>query len=147
MPVLGLAMLIVALGFSLMTPSLNSLVSLKVDAGVQGGMMGVTRSATTLARVLGPGWAGALVRVLGQGLAVLFAGALIMAGVIIIALALGADADARTCSRGRRISTDAATYLKDTTGPGQCRDLLLQERVQSFAAARRDPTLLWIVVE
>jgi len=33
---------------------------------VQGGTMGVTRSTTTLARVLGPGWAGAIFHYLGR---------------------------------------------------------------------------------
>jgi MFS transporter, DHA1 family, tetracycline resistance protein len=93
LPLLGPAMLIVALGFSLMTPSLNSLVSLQVQSSVQGGTMGVSRSATTLARVLGPGWAGLLFEYLGKDWP-FFAGALIMAGVIVIALALGADANA-----------------------------------------------------
>ena len=84
---LAIAMLAVALGFGLMTPSLNSLVSLSVDAGVQGGTMGVTRSATTLARVLGPGWAGLLFEYLGKDWP-FFAGAVIMACVIIVALPL-----------------------------------------------------------
>ena len=86
-PLLAIAMLAVALGFGLMTPSLNSLVSLSVDAGVQGGTMGVTRSATTLARVLGPGWAGLLFEYLGKDWP-FFAGAVIMACVIIVALPL-----------------------------------------------------------
>jgi multidrug resistance protein len=88
LPLLAPAMLIVALGFSLMSPSLNSLISLNVDAGVQGGTMGVTRSVTTLARVLGPGWAGILFEYLGKDWP-FFSGAIIMTGVIIIALALG----------------------------------------------------------
>lgn len=85
---LAFTMLWVALGFGLMTPSLNSLVSLSVDAGVQGGTMGVTRSATTLARVLGPGWAGLLFEYLGKDWP-FFAGAMIMAGVIMVAVTLG----------------------------------------------------------
>lgn len=83
------AMLIVAIGFSLMTPSLNSMVSLAVGAGVQGGTMGVSRSMTTLARVLGPGFAGALFEVLGKDWP-FFAGALIMC--VVLALAFGAVA-------------------------------------------------------
>lgn len=86
-PLLGIAMLAVALGFGLMTPSLNSLVSLSVDASVQGGTMGVTRSATTLARVLGPGWAGLLFEYVGKDWP-FFAGAVIMACVIMVALTL-----------------------------------------------------------
>ena len=90
-PLLAPAMLVVALGFSLMTPSLNSLVSLRVQSTVQGGTMGVSRSATTLARVLGPGWAGLLFEYIGKDWPY-FVGALIMTVVIAIALTLGADA-------------------------------------------------------
>lgn len=90
-PLLAPAMLVVALGFSLMTPSLNSLVSLRVQSTVQGGTMGVSRSATTLARVLGPGWAGLLFEYVGKDWPY-FVGALIMTVVIAIALTLGADA-------------------------------------------------------
>ena len=91
-PLLGPAMLVVAVGFSLMTPSLNSLVSLKVPSSVLGGTMGVSRSATTLARVVGPGWAGLLFEYLGKDWP-FFAGALIMAGVIVIALTLETGAN------------------------------------------------------
>lgn len=79
------AMLVVALGFSLMTPSLNSMVSLSAGSGVQGGMMGVTRSATTLARVLGPGFAGLVFEFLGRDWP-FFTGAAIMAAVLVLAL-------------------------------------------------------------
>ena len=79
-------MLVVAVGFSLMTPSLNSMVSLAVGAGVQGGTMGVSRSATTLARVLGPASPGCCLKCLGKDWP-FFAGALIMCAVLAIALA------------------------------------------------------------
>jgi DHA1 family tetracycline resistance protein-like MFS transporter len=61
--------------------------------------MGVSRSATTLARVLGPGWAGLLFEYVGKDWP-FFGGALIMAGVIVIALALGADANAANVEAG-----------------------------------------------
>ena len=77
-------MLVVALGFALLTPSLNSMVSLAVGAGVQGATMGVSRSVTTLARVVGPGFAGLLFEFLGKDWPFI-AGALIMVGVVIIA--------------------------------------------------------------
>lgn len=80
------AMLVVGLGFSLMTPSLNSMVSKAVPAGVQGGTMGVTRSATTLARVVGPIFAGLLFEYLGKDWP-FFVGALVMAGVVWLAAA------------------------------------------------------------
>lgn len=91
------AMLIVAVGFSLMTPSLNSMVSLAVDPGVQGGTMGVSRSATTLARVLGPGFAGLLFEMLGKDWP-FFAGAVIMC--IVLVIAFGATAE-RTAAAAR----------------------------------------------
>lgn len=75
------AMVIVALGFSLLSPSLNSLISLQVGAELQGGTMGVARSVTTLARVLGPGWAGALFYYIGKDWPFL-GGTLVMAAVV-----------------------------------------------------------------
>lgn len=83
------AMLLVALGFSLMTPSLNSLVSRSVSSGVQGGTMGVTRSVTTLARVAGPGFAGLLFEFVGRDWP-FWVGALIMLGVMTVTLGIAA---------------------------------------------------------
>ncbi|MCR4378937.1 MAG: MFS transporter, partial [Rhodospirillales bacterium] len=60
------AMVVVAYGFSIINPALNSLISLRTSASNQGQMMGVARSATTLARVVGPAWAGVLFAVLGM---------------------------------------------------------------------------------
>ncbi|MGF1640456.1 MAG: MFS transporter [Rhodospirillales bacterium] len=79
------AMVVVACGFSLVSPSLNSLISLQVDAVVQGGTMGITRSTTTLARVLGPGWAGAMFHYVGMDWPFL-GGALVMAAVMVLSL-------------------------------------------------------------
>jgi DHA1 family tetracycline resistance protein-like MFS transporter len=79
------AMVIVALGFSLVSPSLNSLISLQVGAELQGGTMGVARSVTTLARVLGPGWAGALFYYIGKDWPFL-GGTLVMAAVVALSL-------------------------------------------------------------
>ncbi len=64
--ILMLAMAILAYGFSTLSPSLNSLISLQVDEENQGAVMGVTRSATTLARVVGPVWAGIIFAQLGK---------------------------------------------------------------------------------
>lgn len=60
------AMVVVAYGFSVINPALNSLISLRTDAANQGQMMGVARSATTMARVIGPAWAGVLFASLGR---------------------------------------------------------------------------------
>ena len=86
--VLGPAMLVVAVGFSLMTPSLNSLISLAVHTSIQGGTMGVSRSVTTLARVIGPAWAGLLFELLGKDWP-FFAGALTMLAVLAMAAGAG----------------------------------------------------------
>jgi len=85
LPWLMAAMVFVAFGFSLVSPSLNSLISLQVDADVQGGTMGITRSTTTLARVLGPGWAGAMFYYLGKDWPFL-GGAVVMAAVMLLSL-------------------------------------------------------------
>jgi hypothetical protein len=41
-------------GFSLMTPSLQSLISRRSDPAKQGGILGVSQSVSALARVAGP---------------------------------------------------------------------------------------------
>lgn len=55
----GLGMLLVALavsvvGFSLVSPSLNSLISRRSDPDRQGGILGVGQSVSSLARIVGP---------------------------------------------------------------------------------------------
>ncbi len=93
LPVLLLAMVIVAYGFAIITPSLNSLISLQAGEDEQGGVMGVTRSATTLSRVLGPVWAGMLFSLLG-GDWPYYTGAVIMLAVAYLGLkALKNDKD------------------------------------------------------
>ncbi len=79
------AMVVVAYGFSVITPSLNSLISLQVGADEQGGVMGVGRSATTLARVVGPAWAGSLFSLIGLDWPY-YAGAAIMVLVLLLGL-------------------------------------------------------------
>jgi DHA1 family tetracycline resistance protein-like MFS transporter len=84
LPYLLLAMTFLGIGFSVMSPSLNSLVSLQVGAEDQGGIMGINRSANTLARVLGPAWAGFLFATLGRDWPY-FSGALLMGLVFLLA--------------------------------------------------------------
>lgn len=87
LPILLIAMLIAGYGFSIITPSLNSLVSLQASEDEQGGVLGVTRSASTLARVAGPAWAGLLFSLLGRDWPY-FGGALVMIFVVVLALTL-----------------------------------------------------------
>lgn len=76
-------MVIVAHGFYIITPSLNSLISLQVGEEGQGGVVGVGRSTTTLARVIGPAWAGSVFLYAGLDWPY-FGGAAIMLLVIIL---------------------------------------------------------------
>ena len=48
------AMAIEVLGFALVNPSLQSLISRRSDPSQQGGILGLAQSATSLARILGP---------------------------------------------------------------------------------------------
>lgn len=81
------AMAIIAYGFGVITPSMNSLISLQVGPGEQGGVMGVTRSATTLARVVGPAWAGTMFMFLGKDWPY-FGGAMVMIVVVYLGVRL-----------------------------------------------------------
>ena len=88
LPVLIAAMVILAYGFSIINPSLNSLVSQNVGEDERGGMLGITRSASTMARVLGPTWAGYLFAIFGKDWPY-FGGAIVMLIVVVIAIQLG----------------------------------------------------------
>jgi MFS transporter, DHA1 family, tetracycline resistance protein len=54
LPLLMVASAIEVTGFALMTPSLQSLISRRSDPAKQGGILGVSQSTSSLARVLGP---------------------------------------------------------------------------------------------
>ncbi len=82
--VLILAMAIAGFGFALISPALNSLISLQVNEEEQGAIMGVARAATTLARVAGPAVAGGLFGFLGRDWPY-HAGAAIMVVVMVLA--------------------------------------------------------------
>jgi DHA1 family tetracycline resistance protein-like MFS transporter len=85
LPLLLVAMVVAGYGFSIVSPSLTSLISLQVGDDEQGGIMGVTRSAATMARFLGPAWAGLLFDTLGRDWPY-FGGALVMAVVVGLSL-------------------------------------------------------------
>jgi len=78
------AMVIVAYGFSVINPSLNSLISLMTESTAQGTVMGAARSATTMARVIGPMWAGLLFAGLSKDWPY-WAGAVVMIFVAVLA--------------------------------------------------------------
>ena len=80
---LVIAMSIAGYGFSVISPALNSLISLQAGDDEMGTIMGVTRSTSTMARFTGPAWAGFLFGVLGRDWPY-FVGALIMVIVMIL---------------------------------------------------------------
>lgn len=73
-----------AYGFSIVSPALNSLISLEADAGNQGSVLGLARSASILARVVGPALAGVLFAAFGRD-APYFASAALMLVVFLVA--------------------------------------------------------------
>ena len=81
---LVMAMVIIAYGFSVINPSLNSLISLLTENTAQGTVMGAARSATTMARVIGPMWAGFIFASLGKDWPY-WAGAVVMVFVAVLA--------------------------------------------------------------
>ncbi len=76
-----------ALGMGLLSPSLNSLISREASFDEQGGILGVSQSASSLARIVGPFLAGPLFQYAGRD-APYALGALVMAGVVALALRL-----------------------------------------------------------
>ncbi len=112
--ILLVAMVIVAYGFSVINPALNSLISLRTDAANQGQMMGVARSATTMARVVGPAFAGILFAQLGKEWPY-YAGTVLMLVVAVLALrSLKDNQDAKA----QALSTvSTAPEEEDTSAP------------------------------
>lgn len=90
LPLLLVAMVIVAYGFSISSPALNSLLSLKVPADQQGGILGIGRSASTLARVFGPIAAGYLFAQFGRDWP-FYTGAFLMAAILLMSLKLSSS--------------------------------------------------------
>ena len=82
-PLLVVAMSLLALGMGAMQPSLNSLISRRAAPERQGEVMGVAQSVGALSRVLGPIIAGALFSGLGANSPFLW-------GALLVAIALAA---------------------------------------------------------
>lgn len=58
---------ILALGMGFNSPSLMSMISRRADADMQGGVLGLSQSLASLARVIGPAWGGWLYDRYGMG--------------------------------------------------------------------------------
>jgi MFS transporter, DHA1 family, tetracycline resistance protein len=86
-PLLLLVNLLLAGGMALLTPSLNSLVSRQAQIDEQGGILGVSQSASSLARAVAPPLAGMLFDLSGRNTPYMV-GAAFMLLVVILALRL-----------------------------------------------------------
>lgn len=78
-------MVIMSYGFSVMFPAMNSLVSRSAGSERQGGVLGLSRSASTLGRVIGPAIGGVLFAFLGRN-APYVGSAILMAGIFWLAV-------------------------------------------------------------
>ena len=87
LPLLVGATGLLALGMGMTQPSINSLISRRAAASEQGEVMGVAQSFGSLARILGPAFAGTLFGGLGRN-APYYAGAALMALVLAVAFRL-----------------------------------------------------------
>lgn len=90
------ALYLVALGLAgsggLAQPSVSSLISRAASANTQGGTLGISQSAASLARVIGPVLAGALFQQLSPGAPYLLAGGLALAAAACVRVKGQADA-------------------------------------------------------
>ena len=90
LPLLLVASACLAVGMGLLNPSISSLISRQAGIDERGGILGVSQSGASLARVVGPAIAGPLFELLGRN-APYYAGALVMLGVLGFALRLPRD--------------------------------------------------------
>ena len=82
-PILGVAVSALALGIGLTQPTLNSLISRRAGADEQGGVLGVSQSVGSLARVLGPVTAGFFFSQWGRNWAFWWGAALVAAALLL----------------------------------------------------------------
>ena len=78
---------LLALGMGLLNPSITSLISQQADIDERGGILGVSQSGSSLARILGPAVAGPLFQGFGRD-APYYTGAAVMALVVALAARL-----------------------------------------------------------
>ena len=95
------SLLAVGLGWGLLAPSLQSLVSRRAMANEQGEVLGVNQSASALARVIGPVAAGWSYGALGPGLGFVAGGLLIAAAAAWVRVMPGQDRPAPVPPQGR----------------------------------------------
>ena len=94
LPTLLITLVIIAYGFSISSPALNTLLSLNVPDEQQGSILGIGRSASTLARALGPVISGYLFAFIGKNWP-FYIGAFLTLIVLILALNFPKDTKER----------------------------------------------------
>ncbi len=82
---LVIALLAVSVGFGMLSPALTSHLSHQAAPGSQGALMGLGRSVSTLARVLGPSAAGVVFHLMGKDWP-FYVGGLVL--IVVVALAI-----------------------------------------------------------
>ena len=90
LPFMMVALIVATYGFSVVTPALNSELSLGASEDVRGGVLGLGRSASTLARAAEPAGAGYLFAFAGMDWPFI-TGAVIMAVVLVVSYTKGSD--------------------------------------------------------
>jgi len=98
LPALLAASACLALGMGLLNPSLNALISHEAAVDERGGIMGVSQSGASLARIVGPAAAGPLFSFFGRD-APYYMGAIVM--VVAVAMALRILRGARAAAIGK----------------------------------------------
>ena len=96
-----LSLIAVGIGWGLMAPSLQSLVSRRALANEQGEVLGVNQSASALSRVIGPVAAGWAYGALGPGLGFVAGGLLIVAAALWVRWMPGEKVSAPAPTPGR----------------------------------------------
>jgi MFS transporter, DHA1 family, tetracycline resistance protein len=99
--VLGGAFALLAVGIGLVQPALNGLISRRAGGGEQGGVLGVTQSVGSLARVLGPPSAGYLFADLGRGSPFISAAVLVVIALVLALNLFGGFGAARIAEPDR----------------------------------------------
>ncbi|HUB94782.1 MAG TPA: MFS transporter, partial [Stellaceae bacterium] len=79
---------LLSIGMGLLNPSVTSLVSKEAGSDERGGLLGVSQSASSLARILGPAVAGGVFSLAGRD-APFYLGALVMAWVVAMSMRMG----------------------------------------------------------
>ncbi|MGH7091280.1 MAG: MFS transporter [Stellaceae bacterium] len=91
--ILLVAMALLAIGMGLLNPSITSLISRLAGSEERGGVMGVSQSASSLARILGPLVAGGVFTLWGRN-APYYLGAVLMLLMVLVAVRLPRRAEA-----------------------------------------------------